>query len=562
MAMTLDDLMLASGVTNHPVWFGQVELKFWPMPHQMKMIHTYPRFLRYGDFGEPGIGKTYPAQTHAILMAALGNKVVFTMPPAPIIQFYREFHDFFKGIGKHLKIAHMDHSAMKLKRLVSEWEKEGWPDILIMSYDRFRKYNDHSPTKKVGNNLWRIRDMGKVGTPEEFSKSYFDAEGNPRYANSQPYTPDGRKIGTTGKGKGMARNVHQNLLTERGYHVLFFDEAHALCGMDSIISKAVAEMSMRLKDEVAIYLMTGTPVPTHLHDCYGLIRLINPTAYLNKASFMRQHCILKEFRVPLPNNKEKVIKQVAGYVNQEKVFEALWANASRVQKRDVVTDLPEPIVSEYPVKLVGAHAKLYRDVVRDKFAILGDLVISPDSASEMRHTALRLISCPEEFGYAGENSLATATRQLIDTIAPCEDRKVIMFAFYRGAVDQLAKQYAHLNPCVIYGGTKGAQDEIDRFKTDPNSNLLIINWISGGAALNLQVASYIIFYECPTSPKDATQALARAYRKGQMKIVNVYFMRVLGTVSDKNFKALLKNEESNNRVVKDKHDLLHELLAA
>jgi SNF2 family DNA or RNA helicase len=560
MPMTLDDLMLASGVHNHPTWFSKIELLHWPMPHQMQMIHAYPRYYRYGDFGEPGIGKTYPAQVHAILMAALGNKVVFVMPPAPIIQFMREFEDFFKNIRKYLKIEHLDVSSSKKKKLVSEWEKDGWPDILIMSYDIFRVYNDHSSVKNIGNNLWRVRNMAKVGTPEEFATPYFDAEGNPAYEKATPYTPDGRII-TIRKGKGKAKNPHQNLLKERGYNVLFFDEAHALCGMDSIISKSVVEMSRILKDDVAIYLMSGTPVPTHLHDCYGLIRLINPEAYLNKAAFLRQHCIIKEFRVPLPGGREKTIKQIADYVNPEKIFESLWANASRVQKRDVI-ELPEPIISEYPVRLTGAHAKLYRNVVNDKFAILGDLVISPQSISEMRHTALRLISCPEEYGYTGENQLATATDQLIDSIKPNVERKVIIFAFYRGAVDQLAKRYAHLKPCVIYGGTKGAQDEIDRFKNDEDSNLLIINWISGGAALNLQVASYIIFYECPTSPKDAKQALARAYRKGQLKIVNVYFMRVLGTLSDKNFKNLLKNEESNNRAIRDKHDLLHELMAA
>ena len=39
-------------------------------------------------------------------------------------------------------------------------------------------------------------------------------------------------------------------------------------------------------------------------------------------------------------------------------------------------------------------------------------------------------------------------------------------------------------------------------------------------------------------------------------------MRVMGTLSNRNMKSLLKNEESNNRVIKDKKDLLHELLGA
>ena len=78
--------------------------------------------------------------------------------------------------------------------------------------------------------------------------------------------------------------------------------------------------------------------------------------------------------------------------------------------------------------------------------------------------------------------------------------------------------------------------------------------------MNLQVSSNIIFYECPTSPKDAVQAIARADRTGQQNLVNVYFMRVLGTLSDRNFKKLLSAEEDVNKVVHDKLDLLHEVL--
>lgn len=556
-AGNLNDLMVSCGVNNHPVWFEKIGLEFWPMPHQMQMVRTYPLHLRYGDFGEPGIGKTFPAQIHAILMAALGNRVVFTMPPKPMIQFMREFELFFHGIRNYLKIEHLDVDAGKKKRLIDEWNTEGWPDILVVSYDTFRLLNDRNGLKKIGNNLWKIRNLAKEGTKDEFALSYFLEDGSPRSAGAQPYTKDGRKIDK----KGRAHNPLRMKLFEEGYHVMFFDEAHALCGMESILSTSVAEISKRLGDEVAIYLMTGTPVPTHLHDAYGLIRLINPEAYLNKAAFMRQHCIMQEFRIPLPGGKEKLLRTVKDYQNPEKIYDSLWQRANRVQKRDVV-EIPEPIVSEYPVRLSGAHAKLYKKVLNDHFAVLGDRVLAPQSTSELRHMALQLISCPEQFGFVGTNELGEATQALIETIAPNGERKVIVFVYYRKAIEELQRRYASYNPAVVYGGTANAQDEIDRFMHDPDTSLLFINWISGGAALNLQVASHIIFYECPTSPKDAKQAIARADRKGQTKIVNVYFMRVLNTLSDKNFKNLLKNEKSNNQAIRDRHDLLHELMIA
>lgn len=562
MGASLHDLMLTVGVGNHPEWFAEIPLPNWPMPHQLDTIKVYPWNDRYGDFSEPGTGKTYPAQVHAIMMAAMGNKVVFTTLPGLIPQFMEEFEIFFPGIGSKLKIEHMDCTATQKRKKEQVWDVEGWPDILVLSYDIYRLYNDKNPRKKIGNNHWKIRNINQLGTNLEFATSYFiedgDNKGDPRFPKAQPYTRDGRQINVK---NGTAKNPKQMLLKEHGYNVLFFDEGDALCGLDSILSESVAEMSMRLKDDVAIYVMTGTPIPTKLHNAYGLIRLINPAAYLNKASFLRQHCEHEEFEIPLPNGKSKKIKQIVGYFDTEKIYDSLWKNARRVQKRDVIP-MPEPVISEVPVKLSGRHLKLYRQVIKDRFAVLGDLVLAPDNASALRHMALQLISCPTKFDptLTECDELSKATGQLVDSINPGPKRKLIIFAFYRQAIEQLAMQFAHRKVAVVYGGIADRQAQVEKFQKDDECEVIVIQWVSGGAGLNLQVASYIIFYECPTSPKAAKQAIARADRNGQVNVVNVYFMRVRGTLSDKNFKALLANEESNNRAIKDKHDLLFELL--
>lgn len=546
----------ASSTTKTPIVKEPTEDGFmycFQVPSSFLVLRREGRVFTTGN-----CGKTFPAQIHAVLMAALGNKVVFSMPPKLILQFYREFGTFFEGIHSKLKIAHMDVDAGGKKKLLADWEANGWPDILIISYGTFRLLNDIHKGKAIGQNLWKLRKLDSLGAPDEFAAPYFDAEGVAVAPKAQPYTKDGRRIGKDGK----APNPYQLLLKRRGYHVMFFDEAHALCGMDSILSKSISDISEELGEEVAIYLMTGTPIPTHLHDVYGIMRLVNPGAYMGKASFLRQHCITKEFRITIPGkNTQKTISSIVDYIDTDRIYDNLWKNASRVQKRDVMK-MPDPVISEVPVKLTGAHRKLYKEVIKNRFAILGENVLAPDNVMQLRHMALQLISCPEHYGFSGENEVAKAAGDLVESIAPCPTRKLIIFAYYKSAMEGLTKQFAHYAPCVVFGETSDAQGQIDAFVNDPARCVLIINWIAGGAGLNLQVASHILFYECPTSPKDAKQAIARADRKGQLKTVNVYFLRVLDTLSDKNFKSLLKNEESNNRGIKDKHDLLHELMIA
>lgn len=547
---SLDDLMLAAGVVNTPAWFSDIRLPNWPFPHQMDAIKQLASNIRFGLFDEPGTGKTFPAQVHAILMASLGNKVVFTMPPKLLRQFIGEFTEFFQGIENHLHIAHLDVGAVQKSKLTARWDKQGWPDILLISYDSFRQFNARSKLRTVPRQQWKL-------PPERWAdprvpENYWASPDEAKDRDLTPHTADGDPI-VFRKGVAKAKNRNQLRLKQVGYNVFFFDEAHALCNPDAIVWKSVQHMDHELRDDIAMYLMTGTPTPTHLHNVYGLIRLLDRTAYLNKQQFMRRHVI---------KNPNARYLQVLGYKKQEEIYTNLYRHARRVQKREVLK-LKDPLISATPIRLAGKHKKLYDQIIRDRFAVLGETVLAPDNDSALRNLALQLISCPDEFDDSGElgqdNELTKWLDLTLESINPAE-RKVVIFAHFKRTIAFLAKRYAEWNPAVMNGATASAWRQVDKFKEDDSSRLFIVNWASGGAGLNLQVASQVIFYEVPTSPKDAKQGIARCDRNGQQETVNAYFPRVLGTLLDRNFKNLLKNEQSNNEVVRDKHDLLYRQL--
>lgn len=534
--MNLAELIDQVGVRKYPDWFSEIQVLNKPMPHQMEMMKIYSRNQRYMDAGQPGTGKTFPAHTHGILMAALGNKVVYTMPPKLIDQFHEELLNYFDGIEKHLKVGKLNVPAAKKRQLQEEWNAEGWPDILMMSYDGYREWNDVSKQKKIGTNQWYTEDGHK----------WNDKLG------VKAFTKDGRPISK----RGTAENDKHLLLNKQGYNVFFFDEAHALCGLESIISRSVVETAGL---NTAIYLMTGTPVPTVISDAYGIIRIINPDAYVSESSFARQHIVMKPMNITV-NGRPRTIRIPDRYINTEKIHEELFRYTRRIQKR-AVSKLEDPIITDVKVKLSGAHRKLYRDIMNNHFAVVGDTILSPENQQQARHMSLQIISCPTVFDptVPMKNEVFDATENVVKTINPSEN-KIVIFAYYRAAIEFLKEEFAEYQPAILYGGTTNATEEVNRFKNDDNCRIIILNWMSGGAGLNLQVASHIIFYECPTSPKDATQAIARCDRTGQHNIVNVYFMRVLQTLSDKNFKKLLSAEEDVNKVVQDEWDLIHKAL--
>ena len=532
-ARTLKDIISKAGVGNHPSWFSDIKVKHEPMQHQVEMMQLYAKHTRYLDAGEPGCGKSFPAHVHGILMASIGNKVVYTMPPKLVGQFINEMMDYFPGILNHLSIGNMNVPAAKKRKLFEEYNQFGWPDILFMSYDGYREWNDVNPKKKIGANQWYKSDGSK----------YDPVEGG------TAYTKDGRSIDR----KGYAENDKHRLLTKRGYNVFFFDEAHALCGIDSIISRSVEDTG---KLNTAIYLMTGTPIPTVPSDSYGIIRLINPEAYSSEASFMRQHVLTKRIEVR-QGMRSRSIRVPYAYQGLDKIHEAMFKNARRIQKREV-NKMPDPIISEIPVRLSGAHSKLYKAFMRDQFAIMGETLIEADNQSKARHISLQLISSPTSFDekVPMDNELFNTFKELLGTINP-KQNKVVVFAYYKSVIDFLSSELAEYNPATLNGSTANPEEEIRRFKEDDDCRVIIMNWVSGGAGLNLQVSSHIVFYECPTSPKDAKQCIARCDRTGQHNIVNAYFLRVLGTLSDRNYKKLLAAEENINEILKDEFDLIY-----
>lgn len=535
----LSDLLIAHGITEFGAVCEKVGCSYWPMEHQANTLRKYAKSAGFLDASDPGTGKTLPAQINAIRLVSLKHKVIFCMPPKLLTQFEREFEEVFPGIRDVITLANLNVSSEKKRKLISEWDDSGWPDILLLSYDVYRTLNDKSNTKAVGQNLWRRKD----GSP------YFKEKGVPFDKDEQPYTRDGRPISK----RGRAANSNKMKLREVGYNVMFCDEAHALCGTDSLLSQSAKEMQ---ESGCKLYLMTGTPIPTHLEDIYGLIRLVNHTAYSDKFQFLRKHTETSPLVISR-GGKQATINRIVGYKKTEEIFEKLYSNAVRVQKRDVVTELKDPVVTNIPLRLDAAHIKLYRQLVTEQFTILGDNVLSPDNESALRHTALQIVTSPESFGFTGKNNVAEYCDELLSTINPVNN-KVILFAYYKNTILALKERYKEYNPAVIFGGSSDPKAEIAKFVNDDTCRIAVINWKSGGAGLNLQVASHIIFYECPTSPGDAKQAIARCDRKGQKEIVNVYFLRVLGTLLDKNFKSLIKNETEANKVLKDKKDLLSE----
>lgn len=76
-------------------------------------------------------------------------------------------------------------------------------------------------------------------------------------------------------------------------------------------------------------------------------------------------------------------------------------------------------------------------------------------------------------------------------------------------------------------------DIVQTFNADPSIDVLLLTTSVGGLGLTLTGADTVIFMDHDWNPSKDLQAMDRAHRLGQKKVVNVYRLITRGTLEEK-----------------------------
>lgn len=502
--MNFLEYLQEAGCLNAPSFLSSIELTNPPWEHQVGDLRHLLVNARAGIWNDAGTGKTLPMQASALFFASLGNKVVVVMPPTLIGQWVEELGDVYVGYAEHFSLGILHGSAPQKKKLLAKYDAEGWPDILLMSYEQFR--NMH-PLKEKSQ---KLKDSIKITKPVRFHP-----------------------------------------LKLAGYFVLLFDEAHKLKNHTSTVHKVLWRYIRKDFDNYVVQLFTGSVIANTIMDAYGMLRIVSPDIYPTKRDFENLHV---EF------NNASDFREVIGFKNTDLLYRNLYKQGRRITKQMALKDLPDMLPKQYKLNLSPAHKKLYTDLVKRRVLEYDGQMIDATHASKFRQLALQLLSNPEMYtDQPIVNVLDTWLAEMLDNVNIAQN-KVIVFCYYRQTVERLVEKYKHLNPAVIYGATKDANAERLKFTTDDDCRIAFLNMDSGGVGLNLQISHHLYFFEPPITPHQANQAISRAHRGKQTEVVNIGFPRIVGTIAARRLSSLLKKEAQNNLVVRDKHKLLNELL--
>ncbi len=344
--------------------------------------------------------------------------------------------------------------------------------------------------------------------------------------------------------------------------MLIMDEVQRLKNWNTQISKA----ARRIESEYSVVL-SGTPLENKLEELYSIMQ------------FVDQYCLGPYYKFKdntiIANENGKVM----GYKNLNSIGEQMKNVLLRRRKRDVALQLPErtdkvlfvPMTEEQK----GMHDEWGLDVARivHKWTTTHFLSESDRKRMLLLLSKMRMV-CDSTYILDQKTRFDTKieeTMHILKSVFESGDEKVVIFSQWERMTRLIASELDKMNVGYEYlhGGVPSAKrkDLTDNFTNNPDSRVFI-STDAGSTGLNLQVASIIINLDLPWNPAVLEQRIARIYRIGQKRNINIINLvasqtieeRMLSTLNFKSslFEGILDNGEDSVMLDDSKLDKIME----
>ncbi|AGO12110.1 AaceriAEL256Cp [[Ashbya] aceris (nom. inval.)] len=407
----------------------------------------------------------------------------------------------------------------------------------------------------------------------------------------------------------VARN-DIDIISKHDYNYCVLDEGHIIKNSQSKLAKAVK--SIRANHRL---ILTGTPIQNNVVELWSLFDFLMPGFLGSEKAFQER------FAKPIAasrNSKTSSKEQEAGALALEALHKQVLPFMLRRLKEDVLSDLPPKIIQDYYCELSDLQRQLYKDFAKKQKNIVErdientmelesknhifqalqymrklcnhpSLVLSKDHPQynqvqdyltqtgmdihDIAHApklgALRnlLLECGIGIQDVDQNSIALPSSENV-----ISQHRALIFCQLKDMLDMIENDlFKKYLPSVTYMRLDGSVESRDRqkvvrkFNEDPSIDCLLLTTKVGGLGLNLTGADTVIFIEHDWNPMNDLQAMDRAHRLGQKKVVNVYRIITKGSLEEKimglqkfkmNIASTVVNQQNAGLASMDTHQLL------
>ena len=366
-----------------------------------------------------------------------------------------------------------------------------------------------------------------------------------------------------------------DVLTPISWNYCVLDEGH-------LVKNPKAKVTMAIKCLASNHrlILSGTPIQNNVLELWSLFDFLMPGFLGTEKVFLDRFAKpIAASRFGKPSSKE----QEAGALAVEALHKQVLPFLLRRLKEEVLDDLPPKIIQNYYCDPSELQRKLFEDFTKKEQKDLAERIGSSEKADkEHIFQALqymrRLCNSPalvvkeghrqfrevQNYLHSKRSTLRdvshapklTALRDLLidcgigaDSDAQGEldtganyvsPHRALIFCQMKEMLDIVQNDvFKKLLPSVQFLRLDGSveatkrQDIVNCFNSDPSYDVLLLTTSVGGLGLNLTGADTVIFVEHDWNPQKDIQAMDRAHRIGQKRVVNVYRLITRGTLEEK-----------------------------
>ncbi|XP_066534947.1 TATA-binding protein-associated factor 172 isoform X2 [Hoplias malabaricus] len=365
------------------------------------------------------------------------------------------------------------------------------------------------------------------------------------------------------------------------FNYCILDEGHIIKNGKTKLSKAIKQLAANYR-----VILSGTPIQNNVLELWSLFDFLMPGFLGTERQFAARY---GKPILASRDAKSSSREQEAGVLAMEALHRQVLPFLLRRMKEDVLQDLPPKIIQDYYCNLSPLQIQLYEDFAKSRAKVSVDDVISTAVQEDeekpklkatghvfqalqylrklCNHPALVLTPQHPEHKRISEQlasqhsslrdiqhapKLSALKQLLLDcglgssgssdggTEAVVAQHRVLIFCQLKSMLDIVEQDLLKPQmPSVTYlrldGSVPAGQRHsiVSRFNNDPSIDVLLLTTHVGGLGLNLTGADTVVFVEHDWNPMRDLQAMDRAHRIGQKRVVNVYRLITRGTLEEK-----------------------------
>ena len=323
------------------------------------------------------------------------------------------------------------------------------------------------------------------------------------------------------------------------------DEGHKIKTHSISASKAMHRIGARSAYRL---LLTGTVITNKALDVFSQYKFLNPAVFGSSFYVFRN----RYFDMVGYGNHTPVLKKAMA----DELMKRLHCIAYRATKAECL-DLPETTDIIRTVELEPSAMKVYRDLVKESYAELGEKEIT---AANVLTRLLRLTQLTGGFigddeGGTPQNISRAKLNALSDILEMTqqEGKKLVIIARFVAEIKAICTMLEKMGIgySLIMGGVTDREEQVKKFQTDPDIQVFVGQIATAGLGITLTAASTLVFYSTDYSMSNHEQAKARIHRVGQRENCTYIYLAAKGTVDEKVLKALQSKADLARTLVDD-----------